>query len=176
MLKVLKWTAVIAVIAFVTIAVRAAAGTMVYLPVIIRDPTVTPTFTPTATTTPTPTNTPAVTPTRTRTPTVAPGVYITDIVYDPPGDDLAGEYVTIKNTNSSSKNLQNWTLRDDSGNIYTFPSYSLGSGSTVKVWSKAGSNSGNNLYWGSTQPIWNNGGDCAYLRDSDHDISDIECY
>ena len=54
MLKVLKWTAVIVVIAFVTIAVRAAAGNIVYLPVIIRDPTPTPTFTPTPTYNPNP--------------------------------------------------------------------------------------------------------------------------
>jgi hypothetical protein len=33
------------------------------------------------------------------------------------------------------------------------------------VWVKAGTNDAGNLYWGAGSVIWNNTGDCAYLRD-----------
>jgi len=45
-------------------------------------------------------------------------------------------------------------------------SYTLGAGSTVTVYTKKGTNSATELYWGSSGPIWNNEGDTAYLFDN----------
>lgn len=92
-------------------------------------------------------------------------VEIGTIEYDPPGEDLAGEYVLLRNTGSNRVDLSGWTLEDESGSRYTFPAFALAPGAQVRVWVKAGSNDASNLYWGRTQPVWNNGGDTAVLRD-----------
>ncbi len=134
--------------------------------------TVTPTRTPTITgTLPTAT----LTSTPTRTPTPIPGVFIIDIEYAPETHPL-DEYVEIRNQNREYIPMQGWTLRDDSQNIFTFPRYTLISGATVKIWTKSGINDPDNLYWGRTTPVWNDFGDCAYLRDDKNDLSDSECY
>ena len=181
--------------------VYVAADTTLYLPIFVNSnpptptesPTVTPTLTatltvtPTITLTPTITNTPTITgtptitrtptPTRTLTPTLPVcSVCITHIEYDPDGDDLLGEYVSLKNYTSKSVDMTGWMLRDDSRNTYTFPRFTLYAGATVKVWSKWGVNTVTDLYWGSTVPIWNDHGDCAYLRDADNDRIDSLCY
>ncbi len=121
-----------------------------------------PTASATATATPLATAT-AVTPSPTA---VAPDVRVTFINYDPPGSDLDGEYVLIQNYAGVTVNLTNWTLRDQAGNTYLFPPFTLNAGSFVRVWTKAGANTPTDLYWGLGGPIWDNTGDTAYLRDS----------
>ena len=64
----------------------------------------------------------------------------------------------------------------DSKNIYTFPQYTLISWASVKVWTKAGIIDPENVYWGRTDPVWNDHGDCAYLRDDKHKLMDKVCY
>ena len=66
---------------------------------------------------------------------------------------------------SDNKN-DGWKIGDEgSKNSYTFPSYTLNSGSTVTVYTGKGASTTAQLYWGSASPIWNNGGDAAYLYD-----------
>ncbi|MFZ0544930.1 MAG: lamin tail domain-containing protein [Candidatus Promineifilaceae bacterium] len=128
-----------------------------YLPVIER-PLPTPTFTPE------PTDIPMPTPTATSPPS---NVLLNIIVYDPPGDDVAGEYVQITNFGGTAETMTGWTLRDTAPTIFTFPTFTLNSYSSVKIWTKAGTNDAGNLYWSQDQPVWNNdGGDVAFLRDS----------
>lgn len=136
-----------------------------YLPV-VEKPLPTPTFTPLPTNTPIPTNTSLPTTTPTSTPTTAPpaNVQLTFIEYNPPGDDVVGEFVEIKNLGGTAANMTGWTLRDIVPHVFTFPSFTLQPISTVKVWTKSGSNNSGNLYWGSGQAIWNNTGDTAILR------------
>lgn len=133
-----------------------------YLPVVFK-PEATPTMTFTPTMSPTPTMTP--TPTATATSSPAPAdVRLTLIMYDPPGNDLDGEYVAIRNFGGTTAVMTGWTLRDDDGRIYNFPAaFSLAPGATVQVWTKSGTNTAANLYWGSAQSIWTNTGDIAYL-------------
>jgi len=91
-------------------------------------------------------------------------VRITSIAYDPP--DTIGEYVEIANEDDIRPAVMTgWTLRDLAGNTYTFPAFTLPAGATVKVWTGAGTDDAANLYWGRGQPVWNNGGDTAILRD-----------
>lgn len=91
-------------------------------------------------------------------------VRIEEIVYDPPGDDVIGEYVRIQN-HGDAVEMTGWTLRDEAGRVYTFPAFTLASGASVRVWTGSGVDSGTDLYWGSGNAIWNNTGDTAYLRD-----------
>jgi len=114
--------------------------------------------------TPTPVTPTPVTPTPvTPTPT---SVTIAFINYDPPGDDVAGEYVLLRNTGGGAVSMASWTLRDLANNAYTFPSLTLAAGAEVRVWTKAGTDDAANLYWGRAQAVWNNTGDTAILRDA----------
>jgi hypothetical protein len=93
---------------------------------------------------------------------------------------LLGEYVSLKNFTTKSIDMSGWKLKDDSGNAYIIPypqtKFTLYAGATVKVWSKSGVNTTTDLYWGSPVPIWNDHGDCAYLRDAENDPVDSLCY
>jgi hypothetical protein len=185
----LKWAlGIVLAIGFVIIA-RASLQSSTYLPIIINQyftitptpsPTVTGTITITATATRTPTITgtlPTATQTRTPTPTrtLVPGVFIVDIEYAPETDPL-DEYVIIRNQTGKYIPMEGWTLRDDSQNVFTFPRYTLISWASVKVWTKAGIIDPENLYWGRTTSVWNDYGDCAYLRDDEDTLFDKECY
>jgi hypothetical protein len=195
--------ALLIALSFISIAV-ATSNNVAYLPLVYKAPTPTPTATsagtptrtpkPTRTSTPTrtptitrtPTNTPTgtLTPTKTptntptRTPTLTPTpvakAYIVRIVYAP--DYPLDEYVEIKNNTSSTLIMTGWILKDDSGNKYTFPTFTLLKGKTVKVWTKYGIDTLTDLYWGSLVPIWNDHGDCAYLRDENNNPINSYCY
>lgn len=174
-----RWVSLLIVLLIAAAAVQAALADTIYFPVMRYDATFTPTATATVTVTPTKTNTP--TPTRTPTKTATPnaGLQIMDIVNPDEGSAL-DEYVVIKNFGSSGQNMTDWFIRDDGPNKYNFPNnYVLGGGKSVKVWTKAGTNDTSNLYWGLTSEVWNNGGDCAYLRDNsddDNELIDVLCY
>ena len=187
----LKWLlACVLGIGFVLLA-RASIQSSVYLPLVpihewtdTPTPSLTPTPTGTITITATPTSTPTITgtlptATQTHTPTptatLVPGVFIVDIFYAPETHPL-DEYVTIRNQTGEFIPLDDWTLRDDNQNVFTFPHYTLVSWAYVKVWTKAGVIDPENLYWGRTEPVWNDHGDCAYLRDHEKELMDSECY
>lgn len=70
--------------------------------------------------------------------------------------------------------MTNWTLFDESSHVYIFPAgYILADATDVHIWTKAGADTQTDLYWGSTQAIWNNkGGDTASLRDQSDQIVD----
>ncbi len=129
-----------------------------YLPMVLK-PAGTPTATATATATATPTATSTTMPT--------PGdVQIIYIEYDPPGSDVDGEYVEIKNMGGTAQDMTGWKLRDSATNSYSFPSFSLGPVSTVRIWTGTGTNSAANLYMNKGWSIWNNDGDTATLFDA----------
>jgi hypothetical protein len=157
-------------IAFASVTVMSVLADTVYLPAVYRQPTLTPTITPTPTKTPTPTPT--------KTP--LPEVEIVNIVYDPPID--LDEYVEIKNFEDKlTVKMGTWIIKADTGELYEFPdNFDLGAGKSVKVWTKDGTNSATNLYWGNPTEIWIKGGNCAYLKIVKDDGSKIEidtyCY
>ena len=100
------------------------------------------------------------------------GAAITAIYFDSPGSDtgrntsLVAEWVLIRNTTRTTKTLTHWTLRDRSNHIFTFPTFTLRAGASVKVHSGKGTKSAANLYYNKTWYVWNNTGDTAYLRNA----------
>jgi phosphatidylserine/phosphatidylglycerophosphate/cardiolipin synthase-like enzyme len=90
-------------------------------------------------------------------------VRIEEIIYDPAGDPV-DEYVRIQN-HAGAVEMTGWTLRDEANHVYTFPSFTLAAGASVRVWTGSGVDSTTDLYWGSGSAIWNNTGDTAYLDD-----------
>jgi hypothetical protein len=144
------------------LAIASALASTTYLPAIYKQPT------------------PIASPTPTVTPTPLAEVAITHIEADPPGPDIESEYVTIKNRMSSTVNLTGWVLKDKTSTSFKFPTYSLGAGREVNVWSRAKTSddpdSDFDLYWGLNSAIWDNLRDCAYLYDKDGDQVDEFCY
>ncbi|MCO5381214.1 MAG: lamin tail domain-containing protein [Methanosarcina barkeri] len=87
-------------------------------------------------------------------------VYVSDL-------NLQDEWVKISNKGSSPVSLNGWKIEDEgSKHIYTFPSYTLDSGSTVTVYTEEGTDLATGLYWQLGSPIWNNDGDTASLYDN----------
>jgi hypothetical protein len=105
------------------------------------------------------------------TPVVAPppttgDARVTRIESDPPGDEGHEEYVEITNFDAQALDLTGWALKDASGYTYTFPSFTLPLNATVTVHACNGVDSATTLYTHKCSPIWNNGGDTAYLYDA----------
>jgi hypothetical protein len=189
--QLLKWVLALALVTGFVIVARASLLSTSYLPIVAMEdltdtptPSQTPTVTGTITITATPTRTatitgtlPTPTQTRTLTPTatLVPGVFIIDIEYAPDTHPL-DEYVLIRNQTGKYIPLEGWTLRDENKNIYTFPRYTLVSWASVKIWTKSGIIDPENLYWGRSEPVWNDYSDCAYLRDDDGKLIDSYCY
>jgi hypothetical protein len=99
---------------------------------------------------------------------------ITTIMYAPTNGSLE-EYVRVVNSGGTAQDMTGWTLEDNDGHVYTFPSFTLGAGGAVQVWTKAGTNSATHLYWNSVLPYWNDDGDMAFvLKDSGNTLVD-EC-
>ena len=99
--------------------------------------------------------------------------------FDAPGNDndnLNEEYVCFRNQGGSPADMSGWHVRDDADHTYTFPSFTLGLGATVKLHTGTGANTASDLYWGRSQAVWNNGGDTVYLYDSGWSLVDSYSY
>ncbi|MFJ2894848.1 lamin tail domain-containing protein [Streptomyces sp. NPDC087218] len=97
------------------------------------------------------------------------GLHLGKIQYDSPGKDnrsntsLNAEWVDIHNNGRSKLQLKGYKLKDDTGYTYTFGSYTIGAGKTVKVHTGRGKNASGHVYWNRGSYVWNNTGDKARL-------------
>jgi hypothetical protein len=102
----------------------------------------------------------------------AGGVIIYRAYYNSPGSDtgsnasLNAEYILLKNTATTPKWLNGWTLRDKANHVYKFPATMINPGKYVYVRTGRGTNNAGNRYWGLKWYVWNNTGDAAYLRNT----------
>jgi hypothetical protein len=94
-------------------------------------------------------------------------VTIEGIEYDPPGWDVAGEYVVLRSWATADVDMTGWTLRDLAGHVYRFPAFVLGPSSQVRLYTRAGENGPGELFWGRRAAVWNNRGDAALLVDAE---------
>ena len=69
---------------------------------------------------------------------------------------LADELIVIVNT-GGTVDLFGWTLRDETGHLYTFPTLALNKDATVNLHTAAGPDSAADLYWGQTAAVWSKG-------------------
>ena len=175
----LKWLLGL-LLAFSIVAVaQAALQEIYYLPIVYRQNTPTPS--PTTTVTPTVTRTPTATavPTRTSTPVPLPDIRIYD--YEPDPIEPLEEWVEFKNHDNETIDMTDWRIRDEGTHRYYFPNnFKLSAGARVKVWTGSGTNDASNLYWGLSEEVWNDFGDCIYLHmldeHNDYVLVDSECY
>lgn len=64
---------------------------------------------------------------------------------------------------SAPVSLEGFLLKNRLGEAFAFPDISLEPGASIRVYSGQGSPTGETLFWGRTQPAWDNWGDCAQL-------------
>jgi hypothetical protein len=138
--------------------------------------TSTPTQTSTATRTSTPTATSTSTATPTKTPSISGNILITTIFYDGDGDTEPNEYVEFRNVDTFAIQIGGWTLRDIASHIYTFPTFVIQPNQTCRVYTNQIHPEWCSFSYGSGSAIWNNTGDCAYLRNSASVQIDDYCY
>jgi LysM repeat protein len=129
-------------------------------------PTPTPTGVPTVTPVPT-RNVPEPIPTTTELPSGSVNVQIGRVLH--PGD-VTREAVEIVNK-GAPVDLQGWTLSNDRGIEFDFPSFRLFTEGGVTIFTGAGENTPIILYWGRTNSAWRVG-DTISLYDADGELQD----
>ena len=88
--------------------------------------------------------------------------------FDARGNDCKNandEYVVFENICKMDCDLTNWSVQDESNNIYIFKNYTLRSGKTVTLHSGDGIDTEEELYWNnkkSCKAVWNNNGDTLF--------------
>ncbi len=103
-------------------------------------------------------------------PTRSQQIRISTIVVNPPGDDVIGEKVVIRNDCPTKIPLYNWELRDNANHPvrgpwrFIFPNITIAPGEDITVWTGIGNDNSANLYWGLNHAVCNNsGGDAAAI-------------
>lgn len=71
--------------------------------------------------------------------------------------DLSSERVFLTRTGSGMLLMAGWRLMDEDGNLFEFPILDMFEGGAVNVWSKAGSATVVDLYWGLPYSVWESG-------------------
>jgi hypothetical protein len=103
-------------------------------------------------------------------------VNITHIHADGFSSHEPDEYVEIRNDDSRPIQLSSWTLRNEANHVFTFPSHVMQPGEVCRVYTDEYHSAWCGFSYGSRHAIWNNGGDCGYLRDSAGAPIDVYCY
>ena len=86
--------------------------------------------------------------------------------------DVENERVEVSHVGDENIFLAGWQLQDEDGNSFIFPGLTVFPGGAVRVYSKSGFNTSDDLFWGLDQPIWENGEE-AYLVDPNGDIQAV---
>jgi len=103
-------------------------------------------------------------------------IAIQSIFYDGTGSTEPDEYVVIENVDDHAVNVQSWTLRDNADHVFTFPAFIMQAGQVCRVYTNQDHPEWCGFNYRSAGGIWNNSGDCAYLRDAaGQDVSSM-CY
>jgi LysM repeat protein len=73
------------------------------------------------------------------------------------GAGVLADEVLVVASDGGSVDLAGWTLRDETGRLYTFPTLKLLKGGTVSLHTAAGSDTVTDLFWGQTGAVWASG-------------------
>ncbi|MEI8132879.1 MAG: lamin tail domain-containing protein [Leptolinea sp.] len=71
--------------------------------------------------------------------------------------DLETEVVLLKRTGEGELWVTGWRLEDENNHRFTFPELMLNKDGAIKIYSKPGTNSVIELYWGLKEPVWATG-------------------
>jgi len=77
--------------------------------------------------------------------------------------NLATEKITVVNL-GEVVDLSGWTLTDEQGNVYNFPSLNLFQSGAISIHTALGRDTVTDLYWGQVGAMWQSG-ETATLKD-----------
>lgn len=103
-------------------------------------------------------------------------IKISEVFYDPVGDDTGYEWIELYNSSNSVINLTGYNLFYYTGTYYVFPSFTLNGKSYVLIHNNcAGLDSENDLYTGTTDSnnMGNTSGSIAIFNSSTHSSATI---
>ena len=86
------------------------------------------------------------------------------------------EFVEIYNSGVSPVELEGWSVRDIKNHVFVFPRFVLGPGQYCRVYTNLYSRQHCGFSFFNPAPIWENDGDCAYLKDKTGKLVDQFCY
>lgn len=69
---------------------------------------------------------------------------------------LESEFVYLENLGGVAA-MAGWSLDDGRGSVFTFPSFTLYNGGGVNIYTRSGTDSVINLYWGLDRALWESG-------------------
>lgn len=109
---------------------------------------------------------------------VIPNVVIQSIYYDGVVAQVeSDEYAVIMNNGSSDINMSDWRLNAGApGQDFIFPDIIIQPGTSCRVYTNEHHPEYCGLSYGSSQPIWNNQGDCGYLFNAKGEQVSEYCY
>lgn len=70
---------------------------------------------------------------------------------------LNAEWVVVSYRGDDQINLASWELRDEDRNVFVFPQLVLHKEGAVQVHTASGTNTVIDLYWSSSNPVWESG-------------------
>jgi hypothetical protein len=71
--------------------------------------------------------------------------------------DPERETVRLRRVGEGDLWLTGWQLRDEDGNIYSFPALMLNRDGAIEIYTRTGSDTAIQLFWGLDQSVWQNG-------------------
>jgi endonuclease YncB( thermonuclease family) len=86
------------------------------------------------------------------------------------------EFVEIYNSGVSPVQLDGWSVRDIKNHVFIFPKFVLGPGQYCRVYTNLYSRQHCGFSFYNPAPIWENDGDCAYLKDKTGKLVNVFCY
>jgi LysM repeat protein len=102
-------------------------------------------------------------------PNGAPGEILLEVVTVIGPGDLAEERVVVRQNGDGQVSLQGWQILGPDGEIFTFPQMVLFQDGAVSVYTRAGTNTVAELFWGLEAAVWDSG-DVVTLADPDGNI------
>ncbi len=86
------------------------------------------------------------------------------------------EFVEIYNSGVSPVQIEGWSVSDIKRHVFVFPRFVLGAGQYCRVYTNLYSRQHCGFSYYNPAPIWDDGGDCAYLKDSTGKLVSQFCY
>lgn len=78
---------------------------------------------------------------------------------------LGTEMVLIRRVGEGELRLNGWRLDDNAGHRFVFPDIVLNKGGAVRIFTRSGTNTVNELYWGLKEAAWASGKTAALYDD-----------
>ena len=86
--------------------------------------------------------------------------------------ELDTERVIIQHIGEKEVSLLNWQIQDQNGHVYTFPALTIFKGGNVNIFTRKGTSTVVDLYWGLDEAIWQ-AGEKAFLLDPQGEIKAV---